>query len=166
LQALAKAAKDGQIMPMATQTAPDIQINPVLTDRGSRYAVTVARLAHGPGATTTIGRAQAEAALAALKRDRKFARATHNSWAAILTDGGAVKNDDGEAGAGAIILKMLEREALADHLVVVTRWYGGVHLGGDRFAHVVTCVRAGLQALRDHPPAPNVAQGPDKKGAK
>jgi len=27
---------------------------------------------------------------------------------------------------------------------VVTRWYGGVHLGGDRFAHVVTCVRAFL----------------------
>jgi diacylglycerol kinase (ATP) len=37
---------------------------------------------------------------------------------------------------------MLEREGLADFVVVVTRWYGGVHLGGDRFAHVATCVRA------------------------
>ncbi|MEO5615174.1 MAG: YigZ family protein, partial [Cypionkella sp.] len=36
---------------------------------------------------------------------------------------------------------------LRDHIVVVTRWYGGVHLGGDRFAHVVHAVRAYLDAL-------------------
>jgi putative IMPACT (imprinted ancient) family translation regulator len=59
-----------------------------------------------------------------------------------------MKGDDGEAGAGAVILRMLEREGLKDHIVVVTRWYGGVHLGGDRFAHVVTCTRAALAALR------------------
>ena len=43
---------------------------------------------------------------------------------------------------------MIEREGLEDHIIVVTRWYGGVHLGGDRFAHIVTCVRAYLDALR------------------
>ncbi|MDP1578218.1 MAG: YigZ family protein, partial [Cypionkella sp.] len=48
---------------------------------------------------------------------------------------------------GAVILKMLERAELRNHIVVVTRWYGGVHLGGDRFAHVVTSVRAYLDAL-------------------
>jgi putative IMPACT (imprinted ancient) family translation regulator len=36
---------------------------------------------------------------------------------------------------------MLEREGLHDHIIVVTRWYGGVHLGGDRFRHVKTCVQ-------------------------
>jgi len=30
--------------------------------------------------------------------------------------------------------------------VVVTRWYGGKHLGGDRFRHVQGCVRAFLDA--------------------
>jgi putative IMPACT (imprinted ancient) family translation regulator len=65
----------------------------------------------------------------------------------VLSEGGAVKNDDGESGAGAVILKMLERAELVDHIVVVTRWYGGVHLGGDRFAHVVTSVRAYLADL-------------------
>ena len=64
-----------------------------------------------------------------------------------LSDG-PIRNGDGESGAGAIILKMLEREALTDTLIVVTRWYGGTHLGGDRFAHVVTCVRAALEAWR------------------
>jgi putative IMPACT (imprinted ancient) family translation regulator len=32
-------------------------------------------------------------------------------------------------------------------LIVVTRWYGGKHLGGDRFRHVQTCVRTYLDAL-------------------
>lgn len=113
------------------------QIEDVLRDRGSRYAVSV-----GPVA----GRAGIDAFLADLKRVKKFAKATHNTWAAVLSDGGPVKGDDGEAGAGAVILRMLERAGLVDHVVVVTRWYGGVHLGGDRFAHVVTCVRAYLDA--------------------
>ena len=43
---------------------------------------------------------------------------------------------------------MLEREGLTDHVVCVTRWYGGTHLGGDRFAHIVTCVRAYLDQHR------------------
>ena len=43
---------------------------------------------------------------------------------------------------------MLEREGAVDRIVVVTRWYGGVHLGGDRFAHIVTCTRAALAAAR------------------
>ena len=114
-----------------------MQILDVLRDRGSRYAVS-----GGPVAD----RAGVEAFLADLKRVKKFAKATHNTWAVLLAEGG-VKNDDGEAGAGAVILKMLEREGLRDHVVVVTRWYGGVHLGGDRFAHVVTAVRTYLAAL-------------------
>ncbi len=115
-----------------------LQIVDVLRDRGSRYAVS-------GGAVE--GRAGVEAFLVELKRAKKFAKATHNTWACVLSDGGAVKGDDGEAGAGAVILKMLERAELRDHVVVVTRWYGGVHLGGDRFAHVVTAVRAYLEVL-------------------
>ncbi|MFN4155347.1 MAG: YigZ family protein [Paracoccaceae bacterium] len=116
-----------------------IQLEKVVSDRGSRYAVTGGRVA---------GRDGIDAFLRDLKREKKFAKATHNTWAAILTDGGPVRNDDGESGAAAVILKMLEREGLTDCVVVVTRWYGGVHLGGDRFAHVVTCVRAFLEAWR------------------
>ena len=116
-----------------------IRLENVVRDRGSRYAVT--------GAVVT-NRAGIDAFVRELKRDKKFAKATHNSWAAILTGEGPVRNDDGESGAGAVILKMLDREGLTDCVVVVTRWYGGVHLGGDRFAHVVTCVRAFLEAWR------------------
>jgi putative IMPACT (imprinted ancient) family translation regulator len=116
-----------------------IRIDDVLRDRGSRYAVT-----GGP----VQGRAGALAFVAGLKREKRFLKATHNSWALVSSHEGPLKDDDGESGAGAVILRMLEREGLSDFVVVVTRWYGGVHLGGDRFAHVVTCVRALLDARR------------------
>ena len=117
-----------------------LQIAEVLRDRGSRYAAAGGRV---------TSKAEIDAFLATLRQRRKFDKATHHSWAAILSDGGPLKNDDGEAGAGAVILKMLEREGVTNRIVVVTRWYGGVHLGGDRFAHIVTCTRAALAALRE-----------------
>lgn len=116
-----------------------LQLTGVISDRGSRYAVS-----GGPVA----GRDGVEAFLKQLKRDKKFARATHNTWAILGSDGTPLKGDDGEAGAGLVILRMLEREGLTDHIVVVTRWYGGKHLGGDRFRHVQDCVTAYLHALR------------------
>lgn len=102
----------------------------VLADRGSKYAV-----AGGPARSKD----EALAILKELKRNKKFAKATHNTWAAILDDG-PIKNDDGEAGAGMVIVRMLEREGLQNHVVIVTRWFGGKHLGGDRFRHVQSCV--------------------------
>ena len=111
----------------------------VITDRGSKYAVV------GCEART---KADAIAAVNALKRDKKFAKATHNTWAAVLADGTQLKNDDGEAGAGMVILRMLERAERRNLVVVVTRWYGGKHLGGDRFRHVQTCVE---DFLAQHP---------------
>lgn len=112
------------------------QIEHVLTDKGSKYAVSGGDVS---------SRDEAAAFIKELKRKKKFAKATHNTWAVIFSDGEQVKNDDGESGAGAIILRMLEREEMLDHIVVVTRWYGGVHLGGDRFRHVQTCVREYLE---------------------
>jgi len=110
------------------------QIENLINDRGSKYAVS-----GGPVAD----RAGVDAFLKTLKRKKKYAKATHNSWAALLPEG-PLKSDDGEAGAGNIILQMLERAELRGHVVVVTRWYGGKHLGGDRFRHVADAVRAYL----------------------
>ena len=115
-----------------------LQLENVVSDRGSRYAVS-----GGP----VRGPEQVDAFLKQLKRNKRYAKATHNTWAVLYSDGTPVKNDDGESGAGMVILRMLEREGLTDHIVVVTRWYGGKHLGGDRFRHVQTCVRAYLDAL-------------------
>ena len=110
-----------------------LQILDTVRDRGSRYAASGGAVADA---------AACKAFIAALKTEKKFAKATHNSWAAVL-----IKDDDGENGAGAVIARMVERAELRGHIVVVTRWYGGVNLGGDRFAHVVTSVRAYLAEL-------------------
>ncbi len=115
-----------------------LQLENVVSDRGSRYAVS-----GGP----VKGPDDIAAFLKELKRQKKYAKATHNSWAVLQSDGTQRKGDDGESGAGNVILRMLERDGVTDHIVVVTRWYGGKHLGGDRFRHVQTCVKAYLDAL-------------------
>ncbi len=51
-----------------------------------------------------------------------------------------------KGGAGMIILQMMVREEMEDAIIVVTRWYGGTHLGGDRFRRVQDCVRIYLDA--------------------
>jgi putative IMPACT (imprinted ancient) family translation regulator len=114
----------------------------ILTDRGSKYAVSGAPV---------MDRAAINAVLIALKAERSYAKATHNTWAAILPTG-ALKSDDGESGASMVILRMLERADLTGHVIIVTRWYGGKKLGGDRFRRVQDCVRAYLET-QDHPDA-------------
>ena len=89
---------------------------------------------------------EARAFVKQLCRNKKFAKATHNTWAVRLPDG-PLKNDDGEAGAGMVILRMLEREGLEGHIIVVTRWFGGVKLGGDRFRRVQDAVRVYLEEV-------------------
>ena len=94
-----------------------------------------------------LSRDDAKQFIKKLTSKKKYAKATHNTWALLLSDGEQIKNDDGESGAGSIILRMLERNSLHNLIIVVTRWYGGVHLGGDRFRHVQTCVNANLSSL-------------------
>ena len=103
----------------------------IISDRGSKYAVS-------GGACGSLD--EAKVFIKELCRKKKFAKATHNTWA-FLQDAGPVKNDDGESKAGMVIVRMLERERLENHIVVVTRWYGGKQLGGDRFRHVQNAVR-------------------------
>ncbi|WP_170331479.1 YigZ family protein [Ruegeria arenilitoris] len=109
----------------------------VLTDRGSKYAVT--------GASAS-SRADVDAVLAELKSYKSYAKATHNTWAAVLPTG-ALKADDGESGAAMVILRMMERAEMENHVIIVTRWYGGKKLGGDRFRRVQDATRFYLDHL-------------------
>ncbi len=111
-----------------------VRMGVILTDRGSKYAVS--------GAPVKT-RDEIDAVLSELKSDKNYAKATHNTWAAVLPTG-ALKADDGESGAGMVILRMMERAGLDSHLIVVTRWYGGKKLGGDRFRRVQDATRAYL----------------------
>lgn len=107
----------------------------IIQDRGSKYAVS------GAPCDSAVA---AKKLIKILCTKKKFAKATHNTWG-LITDDETIKNDDCESGAGQIIVRMLEREQLQNHLIVVTRWYGGKHLGGDRFRHVQDAVRYYLE---------------------
>ncbi|VDN28657.1 unnamed protein product [Gongylonema pulchrum] len=93
-------------------------------------------------------------ALNKLKENNKIARATHNIYAWLTEEfvkGRWIRqhdcDDDGEIGAGAKLLNLLELMKAKNVLVVVTRWYGGIHLGPDRFRHICNIAR---QALVDN----------------
>lgn len=85
---------------------------------------------------------QVEQVLDRLKTNRKIAEATHNIWAyrILQTEPRSVllkdSADDGETYAGTRLLHLLDILDATNVYVVVTRWYGGTHLGPDRFKHI------------------------------
>ncbi|MCJ1364032.1 eIF2 kinase Gcn2p negative regulator [Acarospora aff. strigata] len=83
-----------------------------------------------------------------LRTDKKVAKATHNitAWR-IRGEGNATFqdcDDDGETAAGGRLLHLIQVMDLWDVVVVVTRWYGGVQLGPDRFRIINTVARDAL----------------------
>jgi hypothetical protein len=72
-----------------------------------------------------------------LATDKRVAKATHNitAWRIRGEGGTAIQDcdDDGETAAGSRMLKLLQVVDVWDVMVVVSRWYGGVKLGPDRF---------------------------------
>jgi putative IMPACT (imprinted ancient) family translation regulator len=113
----------------------------IIEDRGSRYSVSIGRVQ---------GKEDIKNFLKKLKQDKKYAKATHNTWAARITHEGAVydtKNDDGETGAGMVILRVMQKENVSDCIICVTRWFGGVKLMGDRFKHVQDATKYAIEQL-------------------
>eukprot|EP00070_Physeter_catodon_P007460 XP_007116064.1 protein IMPACT isoform X5 [Physeter catodon] len=49
--------------------------------------------------------------------------------------------DDGETAAGGRLLHLMEILNVRNVMVVVSRWYGGILLGPDRFKHINNCAR-------------------------
>uniref|UniRef100_G3MPG5 RWD domain-containing protein n=1 Tax=Amblyomma maculatum TaxID=34609 RepID=G3MPG5_AMBMU len=90
---------------------------------------------------------EVEHVLNKLKTNRKIAEATHNIWAyrILQTEPRNVLckdcADDGETCAGNRLLHLLDILDVKNVLVVVSRWYGGIHLGPDRFKHINNVAR-------------------------
>lgn len=86
-----------------------------------------------------------------LLRDTYFRKATHNSYAYRLeSENGSiveVKNDDGETGAGNCILRELQREDITNTIVIVTRYFGWIHLQSDRFKHVIHATKMFIEEM-------------------
>ncbi len=84
-----------------------------------------------------------------LATNKKVAAATHNITAWRIKDAGTGVtvqdcDDDGETAAGGRLLHLMQLMDVWDVIVVVTRWYGGVKLGPDRFRLVNQAAREAL----------------------
>ncbi|KAB8289716.1 hypothetical protein EYC80_010627 [Monilinia laxa] len=79
---------------------------------------------------------QARTFLQTLLKEPNVSDASHNITAfRVQGDHGIIEdwNDDGESGGGKHILGVLQNNDIVGVLLVVSRWYGGVMLGPDRW---------------------------------
>ncbi|TPX18083.1 uncharacterized protein E0L32_011853 [Thyridium curvatum] len=80
----------------------------------------------------------------------KLQTATHNAWAyrIKLYSGASFMRedsfDDGEAGCGDLLLRVMREVSAVDTIVVLTRWYGGIMLGPDRWRLMRDCATGAL----------------------
>jgi len=114
----------------------------IIEDRGSRYSVSIGRVE---------GRDDIKAFLKQLKQPKKYAKADHNTWAARLCREGTIyetKSDDGETGAGMVILRIMQKQNVTNGIICVTRWFGGVKLMNDRFKHLQDATTYALDRLK------------------
>lgn len=105
-------------------------------DRGSTF-IAYAREVHSVG--------EAKELLASLTCDRKISRSAHNmnTWRIRGENGVTYQDcdDDGETAAGLRMLHLLTIMDVWNVIVVVSRWFGGIHLGPDRFKHINSATR-------------------------
>ncbi|RAK80324.1 IMPACT family protein [Aspergillus fijiensis CBS 313.89] len=124
---------------------PEWMLSEVITEKKSVFVGRAARV-------TSLGQARAVLDYL-LASEKKVAAATHNisAWrirerknpggaggrgdATVAGDVSIVQDcdDDGETAAGGRLLHLMQLMDVWDVVVVVTRWYGGVLLGPDRF---------------------------------
>ncbi|MBN3283764.1 IMPCT protein, partial [Polyodon spathula] len=133
IQALALLASEG----LEDEELPPIKHGEPITDRRSTFQ---------PHLAPVVTPKQVKMVLDKLYANRKIASATHNIHAyriycedkqTFLQD----CEDDGETAAGGRLLHLLQILDVRNVMVVVSRWYGGILLGPDRFKHINNCAR-------------------------
>uniref|UniRef100_A0A3P9HD21 Impact RWD domain protein n=1 Tax=Oryzias latipes TaxID=8090 RepID=A0A3P9HD21_ORYLA len=122
---------------LADEELPLIKHGNPVTDRRSTFQ---------PHLALVVSPRQVKMVLEKLYMNKKIASATHNIYAyriycedknSFLQD----CEDDGETAAGGRLLHLLQILDVRNVMVVVSRWYGGILLGPDRFKHINNCAR-------------------------
>lgn len=107
-----------------------INLEKIISDRRSVYSVSLGKV-HSQKDIKNF--------LRKTKKLKNHHKATHHSWAVRISNDGVIyesKSDDGETGAGQVILRILQKKNMINAAVCVTRWYGGIKLESDRFTHI------------------------------
>jgi hypothetical protein len=120
---------------------PPWMIAPVFTEKKSTFIARVAPVSSPAQARQYVAHF--------LATDKKAARATHNMTAWRIKGHNDTSryqdcDDDGETAAGSRMLHLMQLMDVWNVMVVVTRWYGGILLGPDRFRIINTAAREAL----------------------
>ncbi|KAJ3327657.1 hypothetical protein HDU76_011381, partial [Blyttiomyces sp. JEL0837] len=108
----------------------------ILLDRKSRFQARIARVVDVNEVNWVIRQ---------IKNDSKLSTATHNMIAYRLETGLENRDDDGEGGAGDRMLYLLQKMKVQNCVAIVTRWYGGIQLGPDRFKDITGVLKQLLE---------------------
>lgn len=114
----------------------------IIEDRKSKYSATCKHIDHPD---------EVKDFFTFIKKYKFFQKATHNTYAyrILLKDGSVLegKNDDGELGGGNCILNVMQKKKILNCMVVVTRYFGWIHLNADRFKHLVEATKLVLEKI-------------------
>lgn len=121
--------------------APNWIVSEAFTEKKSIFVARCARVADKTEAMSCLADL--------LAANKKVAAATHNitAWRIQNSEPGVTIqdcDDDGETAAGGRLLHLMQLMDVWNVVVVVTRWYGGVKLGPDRFRLINQAARDAL----------------------
>ena len=108
-------------------------------------------IAHVASSSSTSSRGDLIKMLMAQKPELETA--SHNAWA-MRTQYGAsplvqeASFDDGEQGCGKFMLQLMREAGVTNIVVLLTRWYGGVMLGPDRWRLMRECIHDAISSQR------------------
>ena len=139
-----KLIVDGRV-----HTAKDVSIDIEPRDTG------LVDVEHGPQMNESGSTFQAHCAdidkvddvnqiMANLLKNKALATATHNIFAYRVGKSLSPRegmNDDGEHGGARKILETMRANDVTNKIVIVTRWYGGTHIGKKRFEAIENCCK-------------------------
>ena len=122
-------------------TIPNWTVSDPITEKKSVFIARCVRVVDKGEATSFLADL--------LSTNKKVASATHNitAWRIQNTKTAVTVqdcDDDGETAAGGRLLHVMQLMDVWNVLVVVTRWYGGVKLGPDRFRLINQAAREAL----------------------
>jgi putative IMPACT (imprinted ancient) family translation regulator len=115
----------------------------IIEDRESTYSVSFGRVKN---------RKDIELFLKRVRQQQNHAFADHHSYAVRILHKDIIYetlSDDGETGAGKIILRAMEKQHVANTIICVTRWFGGIKLEKDRFTHIKVCSEFAIQQITE-----------------
>lgn len=115
----------------------------IIEDRKSKYSSTYFKITK---------KEEIKEKIKLIQQYKFYKKATHNTYAyRILLDDNSIlewKNDDGELWWWNCILSIMQKENIVNSIIIITRYYGGIHLNNDRFKHLIEATKTIILDLK------------------